>query len=262
VNEFAPTFKCQKCGRPVGGSREDGGPWKPGDCHVCVYLPKMRADVARRRAFGHVVAGVDLDKAFAAYRKLSPFVGNLGKVKLEVAHRMTGGTRGTAYTSRRKLRVAVGPDATPERVLEVLVHEMCHLALPGDVGHGERFRLTFRRACSELWGIDVPLDAPPVNGVVAYGMGQVATEKLHERIARGEIALFPPDSRVEAPKPSRAELSVKLVEKRASHAVKMMTRAEKRAKAAQRTLAKWRKKVRYYERQAAKTGAPAPSTEK
>lgn len=56
----------------------------------------------------------------------------------------------------------------------------------------------------------------------------------------------------EAPESSRAELSTALVEKRAAHAVKMMSRAEKRSKAAQRTLTKWREKVRYYERQAAR----------
>ena len=149
------------------------------------------------------------------------------------------------------MRVAAGPDATPERVLEVLVHEMCHLAVPNDTHHGERFRLTFRKACRELWGIDVPLDAPARGGVVAYGMGDIASEMLKEKIARGEIELFAPTPKKETPKASRAELSAKLVEKRATHAVKMMTRAEKRAKSAQRTLTKWREKVRYYERKAA-----------
>ena len=82
-------------------------------------------------------------------------------------------------------------------------------------------------------------------------MGDIAATALKEKITRGEIELFPPDPRAEAPKPSRSELAAKLIEKRAAHAVKMMGRAEKRSKAAQRTLTKWREKVRYYERKAA-----------
>lgn len=235
-------------------------PWpdgKPGHCWDCVrekraaaLKEKQRAATARRK-LGHVVAGIDLDKALAAYRRHPPFIGCLGKIKLEVAHRIERGTRGTAWTSRRKIRVAAGPDVTPERVLEVLVHEMVHLAVPSDVHHGERFRLTFRKACRELWSIEVPLDAPARMGVVAYGMGDIASEMLREKIAKNEIELFPPTVKEAAPKPSRSELSAKLVEKRASHAVKMMARAEKRAKSAQRTLTKWREKVRYYEKKAA-----------
>jgi hypothetical protein len=198
------------------------------------------------------VAGVDLDRALAAYRKLPPFVGNLGTVRLEVAHRAAHGTRGTAWTVQRRLRVAAGPDATPERVLEVLVHEMCHLACPRREGHGERFRLTFRRACRELWGINVPLDAPARQGCVAYGMGEIATVALKEKLARGEVEVFAPALAPQAPKPTRAERSAALVEKRAAHAARMLARAEKRSKAAQRALTKWREKVRYYERVAAK----------
>lgn len=246
----APDFRCNDCGRSVGAHRPDPeSPWEPADCYVCVVRPAQRRDVARRRALGHVVAGVDLDQAFAAYRKLPPFIGNLGKIQLVVAHRLELGTRGTAFTVRRKLRIAAGPDATPERVLEVLVHEMCHLAVPSDVAHGERFRLTFRKACLVLWDIDVPLDAPPSGGVIAYGMGQIATAALKEKISRGEVNLFP---KAPSEKPSRAELTAKVVEKRAEHAAKMLVRAEKRAKAAQRALTKWRKKVGYYERQAAR----------
>jgi hypothetical protein len=221
-------------------------------CYYCDILPAKRRAAAQRRARGHVVAGVDLDKALAAYRKLPPFKGNLGAIKLRVAHRTAGGTRGTAWPVRRRFRIAAGPDATPERVLEVLVHEMCHLAVPRDTHHGERFRLVFRRACRELWGIDLPRDPPASQGCIAYGMGEIATKALKEKIASGEIDLFPSAPTVSPTKPSRAELAAKVVEKRAAHAFKMMARAEKRSKAAQRALTKWREKVRYYERQAAR----------
>lgn len=253
----SPGFHCKDCGGSVGSRRASAeAPWEPADCYRCVMLPAQRRAVAARRALGHVVAGVDLDQALAAYRKLPPFVGNLGKVRLEVAHRMELGTRGTAFNRQRRLRVAAGPDATPERVLEVLVHEMCHLALPNDVSHGERFRRVFKRACQELWGIDVPLDAPPRQGVIAYGMGDLATAALKEKIARGEIPLFPPASTALALKPTRAQLSAVLVERRAAHAARMLARAEKKQKAAQRALTRWRKKVRYYEQQAAKKSTP------
>lgn len=253
----SPDFRCPTCGRSVGSSRAGGdAPWEPADCYGCVTLPAQRRAVAARRKLGHVVAGVDLDRALAAYRKLPPFKGNLGTVRLEVAHRMELGTRGTARPRQRRLRVAAGPDVTPERVLEVLVHEMCHLAVPHDVQHGERFRRVFKRACLELWGIDVPLDPPARGGVIAYGMSDLATAALREKIARGEAELFPPTPKTEAPKPSRAELAAKVVERRAAHAVKMLVRAEKRTKAAQKALTKWREKVRYYERQAARKAQP------
>ncbi len=249
----APDFRCETCGRPVGAYK-DGHDWEPNDCYWCVLLPGLRRDVARRRKLGHVVAGVDLDKALAAYRMRAPFRGSLGKVRLEVAHRMRGGTRGTAYMRQRRIRVAPGPDATPERVLEVLVHEMVHLACPNH-HHNERFRRVFKRACLELWGIDVPLDAKPSLGVVAYGMGEIATKKLREKIARGEIELFPPDPKVEELKPSRAEVMANVVEKRAAHAMTMHRRALTRLKRSKTIEAKWRTKVRYYERQAAQKGS-------
>jgi hypothetical protein len=219
-------------------------------CYYCDILPAKRRAAAQRRARGHVVAGVDLDKALAAYRKLPPFKGNLGAIKLRVAHRTAGGTRGTAWPVRRRFRIAAGPDATPERVLEVLVHEMCHLAVPRDTHHGERFRLVFRRACRELWGIDLPLDPPASQGCIAYGMGEIATKALKEKIASGEIDLFP--AAPPAPKPTRSERSRTLVEKRAARAAKMLAQAEKNLRSVRRSLAKWRTKVRYYERQAAR----------
>ena len=247
----APDFRCEQCERPVG-AHKDGHEhdWEPNDCHWCVRLPAMKRDVARRRKLGHVVAGVDLDKALASYRMLAPFRGNLGKVKLQVGHRMYDGTSGRAFMRQRRIRIVTGSDVTPERVLEVLVHEMVHLACPNH-HHDERFRRVFKRACSTIWGIDVPLDAKPVMGNISYGMREIATKKLREKIARGEIELFPPDPTVEEPKPSRAEVMANVVEKRAAHAMVMHKRALTRLKRSKTIEERWRKKVRYYERQAA-----------
>jgi len=243
----APDFRCSKCGRSVGASRETPGPWIPAPCYRCETLPAERKDVARRRALGNVAAGIDLDLAFAAYRKRPPFVGNLGAIELTVGHKANGHFSGHAKPRSRKIRVAFGPAAKPEHVLEVLVHEMCHCACPPREWHGERFRLTLRRAASELWGIDVPLLTGKNRGEernAAYAMDRLIMTELEKKIALGGVDLFPPAPK--APKPSRAELSKKLVEKRAAHATKMLARAVARLRRAETIEKKWRAKVRRY----------------
>lgn len=251
-----PTFRCPK-GHLLGVRKDLDGEWEPRPCYQCVTLPAKRRDAARRRALGHVVASVDLDKALTTYKQLPPFRGNLGrrKIELKVVHRLDGGVGGRAYMRRREIRILAGPDQPPERVLEVLVHEMVHLACPNH-HHDERFRRVLRRAFLELWGIDVPIDAKPVRSNISYGMGEVATEMLREKIERGEIELFSPDLPKPAPpKPSRAEVMAKIVDKRAAHAMTMHKKAATRLKRAKTLEEKWRKKVRYYERQAAKKGS-------
>lgn len=256
MTEFleTPDFRCNKCDARLGAQRDSGeAPWRPSPCYRCRDLA-ARAEAALRRRTPYIAAGVDLRKALAAYRKLPPFKGALGPVKFDVGHRAEGGTCGRAWPPRR-MRVVVGPDARPAKVLEVLVHEMVHLVLPSREGHGERYRLTFRRACRELWGLDVPLDVEPVNGAIAYGMGEWVCQELDVLIGLHAVELFPPDAPVTTERPSRAALTDALVERRAAHAARMLGRAEKRAKAAQRTLTKWRAKVRYYERAAARKGS-------
>lgn len=224
-DDFAPDFRCP-WGHSVGAQKKDG--------------------VA-------VAAGVDIKKAFAAYRKLPPFVGNLGHVKLVVGHRAEAKWSGHAKTYRRQIRVAYGPSATKAEVLEVLMHEMVHLACPRREGHGERFKLTLRRAARELWGIEVPIIQGKDRGDrhnAAYAMDRLIMTALEGLIADGKAETFPYEPETKTKRPP-----VNLVEKRAAHAVKMLARAEKRAKAAQRTLTKWRTKVRYYEKQAAKRGS-------
>lgn len=221
---------------------------------------KARAkDASNRRKLGSVVSGIDLSLAFAAYRKHPPFVGNLGRhVKLVVGHRAEARWSGHAAVYRRKIRVAFGPSATKAEVLEVLMHEMVHLACPRRENHGERFRLSLRRAAKELWGIEVPLLKPSERGAeinAAYAMDRLIMAELEKKIAEGAVELFPPIPKTETPRLSRAELAAKTVERRALHAIKMEARAEKRAKSAQRILAKWRAKVRYYEKRAASKGA-------
>lgn len=216
-----------------------------------------RKDAQARRKLGHVVAGIDLRKALAFYRTKEPFIGRLGRhVKLTVGHRAEARWSGHAKTYSRAIRVAFGPHVTAAEVLEVLVHEMCHLACPPKEHHGERFRLTLRRAARELWGVEVP----PLSGSergdrtnAAYAMDDLIMKKLNERLARGELDLSPFMPDAPAPKDPKAARA-SLVEKRATHAVRMLVRAERREEAAKRVAAKWRAKVRYYEKVAAKRG--------
>lgn len=250
-----PDFQCERCGENVGATRDSKQtPWKAADCYDCVTLPRLKRDVARRRKLGHVVVGVDLDKAFATYRKVPLFKEALGRRKytLEVVHRLKGGTRGTAFMRQRRIRLAAGPDATPARVLEVLVHEMTHHACPNH-RHDELFRRTLRRAFREVWDLDVPINVEPSLGVIAYGMDNIAERLLATKIAQGDVEIFPPTA--PAPKPSRADLMKRVVEARAEHASTMHKKALKKLTQARKSEAKWRKKARYYERQAAKKGA-------
>lgn len=248
----APDFRCDKCGASLGASRDgEVAPWLPTPCWQCRGR-KLAKEAAGRRALGHVAAGVDIDAAFAAYRKLPPFVGNLGPIKLTVGHKAERRWSGYAATYRRKIRVAYGPEATKAHVLEILMHEMVHMALPRREGHGERFRLTLRRAARELWGIECPLDVPPHGGVIAYGMDLFIMARLEELIAEGKVETFPA---VERPKKTRAEATAALVEKRARHAATMLARAERRLKIAKTVHRRWHEKVSRYERIAAKKGS-------
>lgn len=257
--DLAPCFHCPTCRASTGAQRSGPfGAWAPQACYRC-ERKRLAKEAAARRKLGDVAAGVDVRRAFEAYRKTPPFTGNLGRhIKLTVGHRAEARWSGHAATYRRALRVAYGPHATKAEVLEILVHEMCHLACPSRTGHGERFRLTLRRAARELWGIEVELLRSSQRGEehnAAYAMDRSIMAELEKRVAAGVIDTFdhvpaPPET-----KPSRAEISTKLVERRAAHAVKMLARAEKRAKAAQKRLSVWRKKVHYYERAAAKKGS-------
>lgn len=249
----SPDFRCAACGGSLGASREgQDAPWLPAPCFRC-ESKKLAKEAAARRKLGHVAAGVDLDAAFAAYRKLPPFVGNLGPIKLAVGHRAEARWSGHAATYRRKIRVAFGPSATKAEVLEVLMHEMVHMALPKREGHGERFRLTLRRAARELWGIECPLDEPPRDGVIAYGMDFFIMARLEELVAAGKVETFPATE--QAPRKSRAEATAALVEKRARHAATMLARAERRLKLAKTLHQRWHQKVAGYERRAAKKGS-------
>lgn len=240
-----------------------------GSCVVCVFrerkAEKRREAAKRRRESPRAIASVDVDEAVKRLREVPVLRETLGKrrVKVDVTHRARGCCGGQAFQvsvkSRRfpryagRVYVYGGPEATPQRVLEVVIHELCHLATPG-CSHNERFRRVFQRAVLEAWGIAVSIDLERGHHENAsYAMGEVVTAKLSEMIQGGVL-----DVSVFAPRPvakkSRTERANETVEKRATHALKMLSQAEQRLKIAKIVHKRWATKVRYYERAAARRG--------
>lgn len=231
-----------------------------GECYHCLRRERQLSAAKRRRETPHVLGGVDVVLAVAGLRQVPVFAELLGrrKVGVDVGHEAAYrddrcGGRAWISKNRPRLRVYGGANAQPARVLEVVLHELCHLALPRGTHHGERFRRTFQRAVREAWGIEVPLEVERENHANAsYKMGELVVEELRAKIAAGLVDTFPPAPA--APKPSRAERTAELVEGRAAHAEKMLAKAERKLKLAKTVHARWRAKVSYYERVAARRG--------
>lgn len=269
---------CPKCGATL--IRILSG----GDVETFCLRCRQRAAAKRRRESPRALAGVDVDRAVAKLRTVPVLFEALGKrrIEVEVGHRAEGGCGGHARSFfvpeidvsqllpeslkrflRRKRRARTyagrvrlygGPSTTPERVLEVVIHELCHLATPRH-GHDERFRRVFQRAVREAWDIDVPIDVdrgPHDN--VSYKMGEIIVDQLKEMNAAGRLILDGFESLPAVKKP-RVELAQERVEKRAAHAVAMLRKAEKKLALAKTVRARWAKRVSYYERQAAKRGS-------
>lgn len=257
----SPDFRCDVCGKSTGSSRKQSQPWEPSPCHWCARKERARDAARRRRQSPRVLGGVDVDEAVEHLRTVEPLKSLLDarrKIRVDVGHTADVGTLtcgGRAFISktRPRMRVYGGPDVVPERVLEVVIHELCHLALPAGVSHGERFRRTFARAVREAWGVEVPVDlSRDGHKNASYRMGWLVIEQLRDLIASGSVNTYPPEPA--EPKPSRAERSAELVERRAAHAAKMLAAAERKLKLAKTVHARWRTKVSYYERVAAKRG--------
>jgi hypothetical protein len=157
---------------------------------------------------------------------------------------------GRAFGRERRLRIVVPHYAHAAEILEVLLHELVHLAMPAASSHGERFRRTLARAASQAWGVEVDPNPPATSdNIRAYALDEHITAALKPLIESGAVVVPTP---APVAKPSRVEATEALVEKRAAHAVKMLTKAERDVKRAKTREQKWRTKVRYYERVAAR----------
>jgi hypothetical protein len=218
----------------------------------------MNAERTRRQL---AASGMDLDvptfvrqvKALPVFKDCPRPIKRTEVVVIPSAHAYGGRAHGN-----RMVRIRFSPATTASWLLETIVHELVHAALPSGENHGERFRLTLARAARELWGIDIPADAIPKGGngrARRYGLDGLIETALEPIVLAGgypKRAVVAVD-RVEARKLALAAL----VEKRAAHATRMLERAERRLKLARTVRARWQKRAAYYERVAAKKSAGA-----
>lgn len=207
-------------------------------------LLSRRSLVARhRRLTPRVIGGIDVDKAVAAMRKLPVFEDHPlpRRIDIEVGFTETRGTRGTAWPWQQRMRIQGWIDSKPERVLEILLHELVHLACPNE-HHGERFRRVFARAVREMWAVEVPVDPPRGHQANAsYAQGELVVATLKDR--EHPFAPDPP-----TPKKPQSVRDAEKVKARAEHARKMLKKAVTRRKRAETIEKKWKAKVAYYER--------------
>lgn len=161
------------------------------------------------------------------------------------------GRGGRAHGNKRAL-IRISPATPIWWLLETIVHELVHCALPDRTVHNERFRLTLARAIRELWGFEVDPNPKPASGrgrAPKYRLDEIIEQTLECEIREGRITyprrLPEPAEAVEARK--AAERSDRAA-RRATHASKMLARAETRLKRAETIAKKWRAKVKRYER--------------
>lgn len=159
------------------------------------------------------------------------------------------GCSGHAHGNKRAL-IRISPSTPIWWLLETIVHELVHCALPNGVVHGERFRLTLVRAVRELWGFEMDPSPKPDSGkgrTPMYLLDELIERALECELTEGRITyprrIIEPVEVVEARKV--AERSER-VERRAAHATKMLARAETRLKRAETIAKKWRAKVKRY----------------
>jgi len=219
------------------------------------HLTAMERVARTRRKFVRAWLPIDVPTFVKQVKALPVFKDcprSIARTKVEIVY--TAHSSGGIAHGNRKARVRVSPSTDLAHVLETIVHELVHCALPDGVVHGERFRLTLARTVRELWGIDVDPNPKDDSGRVSrYGLDHIIEGRLRDMIVLGQVTYPMREAPVEEDTATRRRAaSEALVTKRAAHAATMLARAEKRSKAAQRALTKWRAKVRYYERQAAK----------
>ena len=180
------------------------------------------------------------------------------------AMRSTGGPRVT---------LSLWPDRPIADTLEALLHEVVHCSLWRVTRdhHGDRFRRRLLVSAREAWGIELT-DAlraaeetrrAKVAATVlhvkceAYFLDDIITADLETKIALGPVW---PESSNHTPKPEPvidlAQRRAVMIEQRAEHARRMLTKNEAKQKRAAKLVSKWRRTVRYYERAAAKKATP------
>jgi hypothetical protein len=204
----------------------------------------------------------------AAARRLTPFVFQLVDLKAEarkycrvlgisvpsmkIRHGAGYGVSGRAWTRSRRIVLTIGYNCDVHSVLEVLLHELVHVASTHH--HNDQFCALLVRTARTLWGVQVDgwTRAQAVDGKRAYGIDELIRAELKVKLEEGQIT--PCQVRIKAPRtaqePAPAPV-VSLVERRQARALKNLERAQADMRKVQKRLSKWKDKVRYYERRAA-----------
>ncbi len=185
---------------------------------------------------------------------------------------MTAG--GTAHGTH-SITMRLGPAATLENAVEVLLHELVHSSCPRR-HHDELFCRRLIACAREAFGLELDTAAllalPAQQGCVAYAIDAAITKAMVSSLAiaklRGDPGYRPEPAPVETELEIIARqgaLIAARVQAREAHARAKLAEWEKRLafgeqklKAERRIAAKWRTKVRYYERrqEAAKRRTP------
>lgn len=131
-------------------------------------------------------------------------------------------------------------------LLDTIVHELVHCALPDRTVHNERFRRTLARAVRELWGFEVDPNPKSASGRVArYGLDDVIERHLEECLRNGTLT-YPKLVRAAPEDAASVKEAARRAQKtaRAAHASKMLARAETRLRRAETIAKKWRARVK------------------
>jgi hypothetical protein len=203
---------------------------------------QAQAEAAERRKTPFIYAGVDLRAEARKYCRAL-------KIKMpamKVRHGATPGSSGRAW--RQRIVLTIGRGTSISRVMELLLHELVHVATQGH-HHDETFCATLVRAARELWGLQIEgwLTLPRGDkSKRAYAIDDLILRELTSLDVQPVVRVLAP-----APPVSLTERRGKLMQRREERARKALAKAEAELRRLQKRLSKWRAKVRYYETRAA-----------
>lgn len=211
---------------------------------------KAQRSAAERRKTPHVFAGVDLQAEAKRYCRAL----GLALPEIRFRHSPKQHSSGRAWSHRRRVVLTIGCSPLSD-VLELLLHELTHIATPGH-HHDETYRATLVRAAREVWGVDAAGWLSVERGAEkcrAYAFDRRLAAELGERLGQGlYVPVLVPAQVAPAPTvPSLAERRQARAQSREAHVRKLLAEHERKLKREQRLVKKYRVKVRYYEQRAA-----------
>ncbi len=157
--------------------------------------------------------------------------------------------------------INIGTEPSLARVLELLLHELAHCALPRE-SHSERFIALVVRTARELWGVSVEGWIGIGRGtkrVRAYAVDERIVEELAPRLDAGAYvprAAKPlPEPATPAERLQRAATARSArVDKREAKVRALLAEHEEKLRREQKLVRKYRIKVRRYDKIAASRG--------